>query len=106
MSEHASTAGHGDDAGHHAHDHPPYMAVFFALIILTVAEVFVVYMPVAKALIVTSLVFMSVGKAALVGMYFMHLAMDNKKLMVVVLSPIVLSAMLFVIPVIETLSSE
>lgn len=92
-------AGHGEGHGHH--EHPPYMPVFFALILLTVVEVFVVYLPIPQAAIISSLVAMSLAKAVLVAMYFMHLAMDNKKLMIVVLSPIVLSAMLFVIPVIE-----
>ncbi len=100
----AKHAAHGH--AHGAHPHPPYMKVFYGLIVLTAAEVAIVFLPIDRTLINLSLVSMSLAKAALVGAYFMHLALDSKKLMIVVGSPFVLSAMLFVIPVLETLSSQ
>lgn len=96
--------------GEGQHEEPNYMAVFYALVILTVVEVLVAfapqYIPGTKPLVVTSLIFMSLAKAALVAGYFMHLRFDSRKLMIVVCSPIALSAMLWIIPVLETLSSE
>lgn len=108
-----------DEHGAHGHhDHPPYMKIFGALCVLTVIEVVIVvgmaqfhtpikdavdYMKLAAN---ASLVIFSLAKAVLVALYFMHLQMDNKRLMIVVLSPIFLSALLFIVPVLETLSSQ
>lgn len=73
-----------------AHKQPNYMGVFWWLLILTVMEVAVVYMPLAKMVIAVLLVSMAISKASLVALYFMHLKFERRTLALVALSPFVL----------------
>lgn len=59
----------------HETPHPNYTAVFFALVVLTVIEVSITYLPIPHLLILLAL---SVAKAALVAMFFMHLKYDSR----------------------------
>jgi cytochrome c oxidase subunit 4 len=79
------------DAAHHETN---YMGVFWWLLALTILEVIVVYMPLAKMVIAALLVTMAVTKAALVAMYFMHLKFERRTLALVALSPFVLCVFL------------
>ena len=54
-----------------------YWAIFGWLTGLTILEVAVVYMPIAKGFIVSSLILLAVGKAALVAIYYMHLGTET-----------------------------
>ena len=59
-------------------DRKEYWFIFFMLFLLTVLEVGVVFVPgISKALLISALVLMAIGKAALVGWYFMHLSHDT-----------------------------
>jgi cytochrome c oxidase subunit IV len=70
-----------------------YLLVFLALIVLTIAEVGVVYVPgISRGLLVSSLVLMAVAKAGLVLMYFMHLTSETRALKLTVLLPFLLPA--------------
>jgi len=77
-----------------AHHETNYMAVFWWLLALTVIEVAVIYLPIAKIAIAVMLVTMAVTKAALVAMYFMHLKFEKRTLALVALSPFVLCVFL------------
>jgi cytochrome c oxidase subunit 4 len=77
-----------------AHHETNYMAVFWWLLALTVIEVVVIYLPIAKMAIAVMLVTMAVTKAALVAMYFMHLKFERRTLALVALSPFVLCVFL------------
>ncbi len=59
-----------------AHKHPNYMTIFWWLAILTVIELAVIFLPLAKVTIGVLLVALALGKAALVAMYFMHLRFE------------------------------
>jgi cytochrome c oxidase subunit IV len=72
------------------HAEPNYLGVFWWLLALTILEVAVVYMPIAKMVIAIMLVTLAVTKAALVAMYFMHLKFERRTLALVALSPFVL----------------
>jgi len=76
------------------HHEPNYMAVFFALFVLTIAEVGVVFMPLSKLVIGMALVLMALGKAALVALYFMHLRYEKFALGVIALTPLILCTLL------------
>jgi cytochrome c oxidase subunit IV len=76
------------------HKEPNYMGVFWWLLVLTILEVAVVYMPIAKIVIAVLLVSMAVSKAALVALYFMHLKFERLTLGLVALSPFVLCLLL------------
>ena len=75
-----------------AHPHPNYMAVFYALFAITVAEVGIVYVPMPIALLVSILMVMALVKAGMVALYFMHLKYDNKTLTVIAATPLLLVA--------------
>jgi cytochrome c oxidase subunit 4 len=72
------------------HAEPNYLGVFWWLLALTILEVAVVYMPMAKIVIAALLVTLAITKAALVAMYFMHLKFERRTLALVALSPFVL----------------
>lgn len=73
-----------------AHPEPNYMGVFWWLLALTIIEVAVIYLPIAKMAIAVMLVTMAVTKAALVAIYFMHLKFEKRTLALVALTPFVL----------------
>jgi cytochrome c oxidase subunit 4 len=76
------------------HEEPNYMGVFVWLVILTVLELAVVYMPLTKMVIAVLLISLAVSKAALVALYFMHLKFERVTLGLVALSPFVLCVFL------------
>jgi cytochrome c oxidase subunit IV len=76
-----------------AHDEPNYMAIFYWLFALTVAEVALVYAPIPKPMMVTGLVSLAAVKASLVAMYFMHLRFETRTLALIALTPPMLLVM-------------
>src|SRR6266480_6518323 len=77
-----------------AHKHPNYMAIFWFLAILTVVEIAVIYMPLAKFTIGVLLCALALGKATLVAMYFMHLKFETRTLGMVAVTPLVIATLL------------
>ena len=77
-----------------AHAEPNYMAVFWWLLALTIVEIAVIYLPIARLLIIILLVGLAVTKAALVAMYFMHLKFERQTLTWIALSPFILCVFL------------
>ncbi len=95
---------HHDDA--HLDEHEKsYWRVLWALAILTVTEVGITFIPgISKMMLGLTLVPMSTAKIILIAAFFMHLKFDNKRLALVVASPIGFSLCLFLIPLLEALS--
>lgn len=77
-----------------AHREPNYMGVFWWLLALTIVEIAVIYMPVARLIIVILLVGLALSKAALVALYFMHLKFERVTLGVIALTPLALCVFL------------
>ena len=75
------------------HEEPNYMAIFWWLLGLTIAELAVAYMGLPKALMIASLVGLAIAKAALVAMYFMHLRFERRTLGLIALTPPLLLVM-------------
>ena len=73
-----------------AHAQPNYMAVFWWLLGLTLAEVAVAYTPMPKLIMVVLLVGMAFTKAAMVALYFMHLKFERSTLTLIALTPLIL----------------
>ncbi|MBI2986962.1 MAG: cytochrome C oxidase subunit IV family protein [Deltaproteobacteria bacterium] len=73
-----------------AHKEPNYLGVFWWLLALTILEIAVIYMPVARMIIVILLIGLALSKASLVGLYFMHLKFERFTLGLVALTPLVL----------------
>ena len=82
-----------------AHAEPNYWMVWLALAILTVVELLVAQVrggPGARAFVVISLCALALVKAALVAAYFMHLKFEKYALILIVVSPLLLSGILYV----------
>jgi len=77
-----------------AHPEPNYMGVFWWLLALTIIEVAVIYLPIAKLAIAIMLITLAITKAALVALYFMHLKFERRTLALVAMSPFVLCVFL------------
>ena len=71
-------------------DRREYWIIFGALTALTALEVGIVYMPMAVGLLVSALIGLAVVKAALVGLFFMHLKHETPVLKATVLVPMLI----------------
>ncbi len=78
------------------HGEPNYWMVWLALAVLTIVELAVARVEGARAFVVLSLCVLALAKAALVAAYFMHLKFEKYALVLIVLSPLVLSAILYI----------
>tara|TARA_Y100000758_G_scaffold79173_1_gene53444 strand:- start:26 stop:394 length:369 start_codon:yes stop_codon:yes gene_type:complete len=76
------------------HEEANYMHVFYWLGALTVLEIGVIYLPLAKLTIGILLVLMAIAKASLVGLYFMHLRYEKPTLGMVALTPLLICTLL------------
>ena len=76
------------------HTHPNYMAIFCYLAILTVIEIAVIYMPLAKFTIGVLLCALALSKAVLVAMYFMHLRFETRTLGMIAVVPLLIATLL------------
>ena len=76
------------------HKHPNYMAIFWFLAILTVVEIAVIYMPLAKFTIGVLLCALALGKATIVAMYFMHLRFEARTLGMIAVVPLLIATLL------------
>lgn len=72
------------------HAEPNYIGVFWWLLGLTVVEIGVIYLPLAKLAIAILLIGLAISKAALVALYFMHLKFERLTLGVIAITPFVL----------------
>jgi len=73
-----------------------YLMVFFWLFVLTVAEIAVTYLHAAVGRFVVGimLVLLAGTKAAMVGLYYMHLVHEKKTLTYIAITPMILCAFL------------
>jgi cytochrome c oxidase subunit 4 len=81
----------------HAKHGPSYMAIFWYLAVLTVVEIAVIFMPIAKLAIGVMLVALACAKAALVALYFMHLRLETKTLGYIALTPVLIGTLLVLV---------
>jgi cytochrome c oxidase subunit 4 len=88
------------DEGAHA-SHPPYMLIWFVLLVLTLAEVGYAFLSLPKFWLALGLIVMAVWKALLVALYFMHLRWEPKRLWVLAVSPLPLVAILILAVLME-----
>jgi cytochrome c oxidase subunit IV len=77
-----------------SHKHPNYMAIFWMLAILTVAELIVIFLPFGKFTNGVMLCALALSKAALVAMYFMHLKFEARTLGFIAVTPLAIATLL------------
>ena len=76
--DHAAThASHAHDDGHNASKFHIFVQIAMILAAITGFEILLVYLPIAKWVIVTSLAVLSLVKFMMVIFYFMHLRWDK-----------------------------
>lgn len=71
-----------------------YLQVFAWLAVLTALEIGVIYTPISKLAIGLMLVVLAATKAALVALFYMHLAFEKRTLAYIALTPAVLCVFL------------
>jgi cytochrome c oxidase subunit 4 len=71
-----------------------YLQVFLWLAVLTAVEIGVIYLPLPHAEIAVMLVVLAASKAALVALFYMHLAYEKRTLAYIALTPLVLCVFL------------
>ena len=76
------------------HRDPNYWLIWLYLFVLTVVEIAVIFMPIAKLVIVIALVALAISKASLVAMYFMHLRFERRTLGLIAVTPLFLGVLL------------
>ena len=84
-------------ADSHAKHGPSYMTIFWYLAILTVVEIAVIFLPIAKMAIGVMLVSLATAKAAMVALYFMHLRLEVKTLGYIALTPALIGTLLVLV---------
>jgi cytochrome c oxidase subunit 4 len=84
-------------ADSHAKHGPSYMTIFWYLAILTVVEIAVIFLPIAKMAIAVMLVSLASAKAAMVALYFMHLRLEVKTLGYIALTPVLIGTLLVLV---------
>ena len=77
-----------------AHEQRRYLQVFFWLALLTAVEIGVIYAPIPHLAIGLMLVVLAATKAALVALFFMHLAVEKRTLAYIALTPAILCVLL------------
>jgi len=95
MSEHRQTGDqHPPPATSGSHDHASigtYLKVAAILCVVTALEFAVIYIRQLTPILTALLITMSIGKFALVVMYFMHLRYDGKPLTFLFVAPLLLA---------------
>lgn len=78
----------------HTHKEPNYLGVFWWLLGLTIVELIVIFLPMARLMIGILLVGLALSKASLVAMYFMHLRFERRTLALIAATPLMLCILL------------
>lgn len=77
-------------------EHPNYWAVWAALAVLTLIEVFVAGFPWSKPVIIIVLLSMAIWKALMVAWYFMHLKFEKNPMRVFAIAPLPLTVIIVI----------
>ncbi len=83
MADHATaqSKAHAGAAHGHGQTHasvPTYLKIAVVLTVITVIEIWVVYVPAVRPVLVPLLLVLSAAKFSLVAMYYMHLKFDSR----------------------------
>ncbi len=74
--------------------HPPYIAIFVGLAVLTGIELGIAFLPWPKKILVLLLIAFAVWKAVLVALYYMHLRFEPNRLRILAIAPLPLAVIL------------
>jgi cytochrome c oxidase subunit 4 len=71
-----------------------YWSIWFYLLVMTIAEVGIVYIPMPRMMLAVILIAFALAKAILVAAYFMHLRWERKTMWIVAGAPMVFATIL------------
>jgi cytochrome c oxidase subunit 4 len=74
--------------------HANYMLIWGALFVMTMVEVGVAFLALAKLAIILTLIVLAIWKALLVALYYMHLRYEPRRLWILAASPLPLAIIL------------
>lgn len=84
----------------HEHAHPAgprtYVVIGLFLLLLTVMEVVVFYIPALAAILVPVLLLLAIAKFALVAMFYMHLRFDHRWFTYMFVGPLIIAVIVVV----------
>ena len=84
--------------------HPPYLLIWLYLAILTAAELGLAFeLPISQNVKLLLLMVLAIWKAALVGMFFMHLKFERWGLRIMAIAPLPLAAIFILAALTESL---
>ena len=78
------------------HAHPNYWAVWVYLLVLTVLELGVAFLPWEKQWLLLALLAMAIWKALLVALFFMHLKWEGNRMRVFAIAPLQLTVIIVI----------
>ena len=79
-----------------SHAHPNYWAVWVYLLVLTVVELGVAFLPWSKQVLLLALLAMAIWKALLVALFFMHLKWEGNRMRVFAIAPLPLTVIIVI----------
>ena len=84
-------------------DRKQYFIIFVVLGVLTALEIGVVKLPVDRTLMIIALIGLAVTKAAIVGLYYMHLKYETRVLKLTIAIPMATPAVYAVVLIAEAM---
>lgn len=84
-----------------AQSHPNYWGVWLILLILTLFELGVAFLPWSKEILILLLLGLAVWKALLVAMYFMHLKWEGNRMRLFAIAPLPLTVIIVIAVITE-----
>ena len=79
-----------------SHPHPNYWAIWAYLLILTVVELGIAFLPWTKEVQILVLLFLASWKALLVALFFMHLKWEGNRMRIFAIAPLPLTVIVII----------
>ena len=79
-----------------SHAHPNYLAVWVYLLVLTVMELGIAFLPWPKQVLLLLLLALAIWKALLVALFFMHLRWEGNRMRVFAVAPLPLTVIIVI----------
>ena len=79
-----------------SHAHPNYLAVWAYLLVLTVMELGIAFLPWSKQVLLLLLLALAIWKALLVALFFMHLRWEGNRMRVFAIAPLPLTVIIVI----------
>ncbi len=76
--------------------HPNYWAIWAYLLVLTVVELGIAFLPWTKEVQILVLLFLAIWKALLVALFFMHLKWEGNRMRIFAIAPLPLTIIVII----------